>query len=928
MSEISSLLSYYRSCYEADNNRQLLLDIFSKKFEQQIFLKEAEVLNGAGNRYAIDDEYGKNLQIELALHQKEKALYACPLFISGTTLILGREKKIMAPLFFFPLQLEQEGRDFFIRATDNPAQLNTGLVRILNANNKKVSIDDWVEFIQLDRLDFGICGRLASFLERSYSFLSSENLLLFPDFEEEKSLRLQKRKGTDFRIHMGISVALVEKPKSSSGVLNELSLLLETNDYSSSLRALFRKRGEQTSSQPMNKIQKLGERAIRLNKKGAIVSFNKRERFHPANLTESQKGILEASENFDLSLIMGPPGTGKSFSIAALAVDAILNGPKSILIAASSDEALDVLQEKISSQFGLKDLVMRAKMRYKGGSVVTKIRRILSGNVQSIETQQIDKQKIEINRLTKRIKSLRATYQAAEENETLYANLLQDQNIHWFKKLKRPLYRHRLKGKKNHWEIKKDLDLFENKLKKQVDYYLRLRIKRNWWLALEEQRDSIQNLYDGLSANRGMEREQFFEQINAKLLRNIFPVWLARLDELANVLPFKKELFDLVVIDEATQSDVAKSLPALQRGKNAVIAGDPEQLRHLSFLSLSQMQQIATRNNLKNWSIDQLNFRKKSLLDFTSSAIESQSQVHFLNEHYRSHPSIIAFSNEHFYGGNLKIMTTKPSTFSESKVQLYPVHGRREKSGINLVEAVKALHIIEGIIERDRSKPKKSKTSIGILSPFNDQVKYIKKLIKEKLPLKSIKNHRILIGTPHHFQGEERDEMILSFCVCNESHSAAFVHLNKSDVFNVSITRAKFKQHVLCSTRKSHLKQDSLLFLFLSQIVSKESTSDFEASSLELPADLLELINKEGRVYLDYKNGGIEIDVMIETSYGWRGIDLIGFKDQLDKSMSPEKIAQLNRVGIPVFPLSYSDWQFRNSETAKALKRFLYKVWK
>ena len=70
------------------------------------------------------------------------------------------------------------------------------------------------------------------------------------------------------------------------------------------------------------------------------------------------------------------------------------------------------------------------------------------------------------------------------------------------------------------------------------------------------------------------------------------------LSDAASILPLQRDMFDLVIIDESTQCDIASSFPVLQRGKRAVVVGDPKQLRHLSFLPRERQEAIADRYSL------------------------------------------------------------------------------------------------------------------------------------------------------------------------------------------------------------------------------------------------------------------------------------------------------------------------------------------
>jgi superfamily I DNA and/or RNA helicase len=120
-------------------------------------------------------------------------------------------------------------------------------------------------------------------------------------------------------------------------------------------------------------------------------------------------------------------------------------------------------------------------------------------------------------------------------------------------------------------------------------------------------------------------------------------------------IPFEAQFFDLLVVDEASQCDIASALPLLFRSKQAVIIGDPKQLRHISSLSPGQDRQLLANHDLVEggaaWA-----YSVKSLFELASSLCRSEDIVQ-LRDHHRSHADIIDFSNNRFYEGQLRVAT-------------------------------------------------------------------------------------------------------------------------------------------------------------------------------------------------------------------------------------------------------------------------------
>ncbi|MBM3887618.1 MAG: hypothetical protein FJ388_00675 [Verrucomicrobia bacterium] len=111
----------------------------------------------------------------------------------------------------------------------------------------------------------------------------------------------------------------------------------------------------------------------------------------------------------------------------------------------------------------------------------------------------------------------------------------------------------------------------------------------------------------------------------------------------------------MLVVDEASQCDIASLLPLLYRAKAAVIIGDPMQLRHISTISPRRdralLQQHGLAETYINWA-----FSENSVFDL-ASPLASAEEIIMRRDHHRSHADVIGFSNEHFYEGRLRIAT-------------------------------------------------------------------------------------------------------------------------------------------------------------------------------------------------------------------------------------------------------------------------------
>ncbi len=321
-------------------------------------------------------------------------------------------------------------------------------------------------------------------------------------------------------------------------------------------------------------------------------------------------------------------------------------------------------------------------------------------------------------------------------------------------------------------------------------------------------------------------------------------------------------------------------------------------------------------------------------MDFALEQVETQEAITFLDEHFRSHPQIIGFSNKQFYEKSLRIMQKNPQSVLSKSVELVKCEGKRAKNGSNKAETDWILQKIKELIEQEPWRKRQlvpltdnqEPTSIGILSPFREQVDYIRKQILKELSPKAVLKHQILVGTAHSFQGEERDVMFISFAVDDNSAGGSFTHLNKADIFNVSITRAKSKQYILLSASQESLNPSSLLYKYISWI-GKTSEADFPSSNSQskekdifLEEVVEELTQLGFECFPQFAVAGIEVDLVVSKQSQSIGIDLIGWEGTFFESFSLERYQILQRAGMEILPLSYNAWRRKQGKFLEVLE--------
>lgn len=275
---------------------------------------------------------------------------------------------------------------------------------------------------------------------------------------------------------------------------------------------------------------------------------------------------------------------------------------------------------------------------------------------------------------------------------------------------------------------------------------------------------------------------------------HLFPCWAVTSLSARGRVPFTARHFDLVVIDEASQCDIASALPLLFRAKRSVIIGDPQQLRHISALTKNKDIELAEKYGLlerrQSWM-----YRANSLYDLSTGIAEARDVVNLL-DHHRSHAQIIAFSNNEFYDRSLRVATRygslKRPRGQTLGVKWHNVAGDTIRpsgsSAQNEEEAREVAAVLRNLIVERHFEG-----TVGVVTPFKAQRALIQSLISGSAELAAASaSNDLMVDTIHGFQGDERDVMLFSPVISRGAarETVGFLRSN-GNLFNVAITRAR-----------------------------------------------------------------------------------------------------------------------------------------
>ncbi len=280
----------------------------------------------------------------------------------------------------------------------------------------------------------------------------------------------------------------------------------------------------------------------------------------------------------------------------------------------------------------------------------------------------------------------------------------------------------------------------------------------------------------------------FSYDIFAKALKAA-PIWITTLQSTSSV-PMQPELFDILVIDEATQCTMTNLIPMIYRAKRIAVIGDPEQLPAIPTIHHETEKSLAAKFGIVDW-LDIIGHAGNNAYKSATKCLPGlRADVISLVEHYRSHPLIIGFANQHIYQKRLRLRKDPVSArleryagIHDQQVNGYCIRGPRDESWINPPEKDAVCDLVKQL----RSSEDFGAFTIGVVTPFSAH----ESAIRAKLDEMGLTNG-ITVGTAHKYQGDERDIIVFSPVVAKGiSEGAARFVENPHNLINVAVTRAK-----------------------------------------------------------------------------------------------------------------------------------------
>ena len=301
----------------------------------------------------------------------------------------------------------------------------------------------------------------------------------------------------------------------------------------------------------------------------------------------------------------------------------------------------------------------------------------------------------------------------------------------------------------------------------------------------ENSRNDAQTLRSIIRSKQKFPKEQFAQ------LSEAFPCILAGIRDFAEYIPLHHQMFDVLIIDEASQVSLAQAFPALIRAKKVLILGDRKQF---SNIKANQARSDTNREYLsrlegsfkKHVSTDASQIVRLGKFNIKTSVLDFFEYISNYNmqllKHFRGYKEIISYSNKYFYRNSLQVMKIRAKNIDEvikfSYVNATPKDEVFPNTNLAEVEFI--------IKELKKLKDQKSALSVGIITPHTNQQKLLVQQISKMPEWDYFQNFLSLkIMTFDTCQGEERDLIFYSMVATEQSDKLWGVFIK--DLANVDI---------------------------------------------------------------------------------------------------------------------------------------------
>ncbi|WP_030144504.1 DEAD/DEAH box helicase [Glycomyces sp. NRRL B-16210] len=552
----------------------------------------------------------------------------------------------------------------------------------------------------------------------------------------------------------------------------------------------------------------------------------------PLPLSREQAAAVRLARRHAVTVVTGAPGCGKSHTLAAIALDAVAAG-QSVLIATQSVHAADVLGSLLSRHPGPAP-VLFGDTEHRGGpdlgEVKSGARAAAERDARAADDAEAHRARVEAA-ITAGLDLERRRLRAQDAPVFLLDDfpLLRDADLDAVEALAAraetegggPWRQWRRRRARARLTAATGAEGTPGALRRAVEVARDLQAAASlaasggldlapMWRALEAAdheaaqavgtalrtraagagrrgaRRALASLELALRTGGRSDRGRALAAVDPADLFEAAPLWIGTVADAEAVLPPLAGLFDLVILDEASHINQLRAAPVLARARRAVVAGDPRQLRFVSFAADDRLHEVLDRHGLRERET-QLDTGRVSAYDLARGAGPAVE----LTEHHRGVPHLIGFSAARFYGGRVAPVTTHPRNHDADAITVHRVDAKRaDAAGLIPAEVDRAVDLLAELVER-------GERGLAVLSPFRAQAEAIEAAIVRRFDLGTLRERRIRSGTVHAFQGSEAPTVIAALGAADGDPAGRRRFLAGPNLFNVMVTRAREHLHLV-----------------------------------------------------------------------------------------------------------------------------------
>ena len=704
-------------------------------------------------------------------------------------------------------KIEQVKNKLEVQFNNSPKKYSYGKNKVIFRNNPKIK-DTSDKTILLNSVPLPMSDILLDFKDKTKVVFSDGKSRVF----DSKDLVIKETKSQNDKIR------------------KLLTYWLEISAYTSiDNREAFLKR-------EMDKIKSVNPESVLYTYliKGTVVKkeIDKNNIIYPFNFNLSQKAALENALEHKISIIEGPPGTGKTQTILNIIANLSIIQGKSVAVVSNNNSAVQNVYDKFkkSDYHGIVASLgsnnnkaaffeelpkLEPKLEWETDQTETELFKDineLNGKLQKLMEMKNDlaklKQLISSFSLEQRhfkiyiekqeVTSIKESLFYRETSKKII-DFLADHRIAVEQSISRKLL-HKLKMffKYGFLNFKK----IENDEMKVI-----LNLQRKYYdLKIEEltfKQKKIENVLDSqdfsniVKVHKDLSEKLFRKKVNEKYKEKkdtkytainyknnfekfiqTYPIILSTTHSLKNSIP-KDFLFDYVIIDESSQVDLLTAVLAMSCCKNLIIVGDIKQLPQIVDETIKQ--KITWLDDVE----EPYDYFLHNIMSSVISLYGDNVPKNILKEHYRCHPRIIEFCNQQYYDGQL-------IPFTSEKDEDFPLMLYRTSKGNHMRKITSANNNgrynqreLDVIFEEILKSPIASgwiNNEIGVITPYRRQVYKAQGLL----------DNDIEIDTVHKFQGREKSTIIMSTVLDNSKSGRGNIEfVDDPHLINVAVSRAK-----------------------------------------------------------------------------------------------------------------------------------------